>query len=155
MKKVITVYADLDPKSQGIGPLRTSVVNAMTGEALHTIDIERATVYAGLILGITWAWLSAGATVIYTNNTGVYSAFMRWPGPTSFAFHKDLDMDTKYNLAWCENKVNELGCPPPLRLWQKKEMNDTDIRSAWEFFGRLPKGFVDMFDLYPCSYGNV
>lgn len=152
MSKVITVYADLDNGCPGIGHLRTSVTDAMTGDVLHTIDLERGTVYAGLIMGITWAWLSTDADVIYTNNTGVYYAFMGGYGHTSFTYHDDLDLNTKRNLAWCENKVNELGCPPSLRLWQKKEMNNTDIRAARDFFCKLPQEFVEGFDLYPCGF---
>lgn len=151
MSKVITVYADLDNGCPGIGHLRTSVTDAMTGDVLHTIDLERGTVYAGLIMGITWAWLATDADVIYTNNTGVYYAFMREEGPY-FTIHEDLDIETKRHLAWCENKVNELGCLPPLELWKKKEMECTDIRAAWEYFGRIPQEEVDGFDLCPCGY---
>lgn len=154
MSKVITVYADLDNGCPGIGHLRVSVTDAMTGDILHTIDLERATVYAGLVMGITWAWLKTDAEAIYTNNTSVYTAFMRGYRQTFFSFHEDLDMNTKFNLAWCENKVNELGTPPPLRLWLKKDMNNIDIRSAWEFFRNLPQELVEGFDLYPCGYGK-
>lgn len=154
MKKIIAVYADLDKDCNGIGHLRTTVTDAMTGEVLHTIEHERATVYAGLIMGITWAWLSVAPEVIYTNNTAVYSAFMREYRPAFFTFHDGLDLATKSHLAWCENKVNELGTTPPLQLWRKAEMNYTDIRASFEYLRQTPRRikFVEDFDLAPCNY---
>jgi len=155
MSKVIAVYADLGPESAGIGPLRTMVADAMTGDILHTIDHEMATPYAGVIMGIIWAWLETDADVIYTNNTAVYSAFIRSTrGGAWFTFHDRLDLKTRFNLAWCEAKVNELGFIPPVELWLKKEMNNTDIRAAWKYLqdDTSKKNFVDEFELIPCSY---
>jgi len=150
MKRIIAVYATQQMPTPS--PVHVTVTDAMSGKEEHVIDLERGTVYAGVVMGIVWAWKKAAPDVIYTNSTAVVGVFNA-EGTRVFTINDGCDMLTRQRLHWCECRVNADGFPAGLvQWWSKSVMTETDIRDSWKFFKSLPQDFVDDFELVPCNY---